>query len=196
MRRLVFRWCGDVFAFGERLPAGLSKTKQHLLLSSFIVQLIFPIFFHLIDNIRALITINWVFNSYEHIMHNSWLCMLGWQYHPKFYAPCWTEESIMQCQQSCFTAPAHTQSGLWTEYLGQPQCRGSLKTLSYRSQSTNKLNMMGFNLHRVSIKTCHFIFYYNSCVSWLLFITFVLLVVGMNTLQPLIIYLPNSLMMS
>ena len=52
------------------------------------------------------------------------------------------------------------------------------------------------NICTASQRTCHFIFCYNSCVSWLLFIIFVLLVVGMNTLQPLIIYLPNSLMMS
>ena len=48
-------------------------------------------------------------------------------------------------------------------------------------------------------KTCHFIFYYNSRVSWLIFIIFVTycyLVTEINTLQPLIVYLLNGLMTS
>jgi len=99
----------------------------------------------------------------------------------------------------------HHHASPWSAELGQQTCIRQFTSFYNHQQHITQikphvkmwiLSLQCETSTRWSIKTCHFILVYNSCISWSMFITSAPLETEMNSQKLFVIYLFNGLMMS
>ena len=90
---------------------------------------------------------------------------------------------ICQVHQSLCRLNTALVRSAWQLLNSMPSCRSvSGHCCNLALQCTGYWKWLP-HLHHVRIKRCHFIFGYNSCISWSIFIILMPLATGMNTPQ-------------